>query len=402
MRYQMPKIALGRRTLCSIESLEGEPTVPNLPLSGVKIVDFTTLLPGPLATLMLAEAGAEIIKIEPPGGEAMRHTDPRIDGVSVLFALLNAGKKFVCADLKDDEQKSKLIELIDTADALIEQFRPGAMDRLGLGYETLSARNQSLVYCSISGYGQTGPMAGRAGHDLNYMGESGVLSLNPGPSGAPQLPPILAADIAGGTYPAVVNILLALMRRAQTGEGVHLDVAMSENLLPFAFWSLAEGAAGKPWPEPGDHKFSGGLARYQLYTAADGGIVAVAALEEKFWSAFCEAIDLPKALQDDGADRQASIAGVGRIIAGNDTIHWRKVFAGVDCCASVVNSMEQALVSQHFAERGIFDFQIAGEGLDPLAALPLAISTRFRRQSGKPRTVAAPGADNQLLERSEH
>ena len=180
------------------------------PLSGLLVLDFTTLLPGPLATLMLAEAGAEVIKIERPGGEDMRHYEPRFDGESAMFAVLNRGKKSLVSDLKNAAQRAELVLLLQRADILVEQFRPGVMARLGLGYEAVKALNPKLIYCSITGYGQSGPRADEAGHDLNYIGYTGLLALNPGPVDKPVVPPALIADIGGGTFPAVINILLAL------------------------------------------------------------------------------------------------------------------------------------------------------------------------------------------------
>src|SRR5262249_43468109 len=180
------------------------------PLSGLLVVDFTTLLPGPLAPLMLAEAGAEVIKIEQPGGENARRFPPMIDGESAAFVMLNRGKTSVSLDLKNEVERAKLTQLIKRADILVEQFRPGVMTRLGLGYEDARALNPRLIYCSISGYGQSGPRVHEAGHDINYIGNTGLLDLQPGPLEHPVVPPMLAADIAGGSFPAVINILLAL------------------------------------------------------------------------------------------------------------------------------------------------------------------------------------------------
>ena len=180
------------------------------PLSGLVVLDFTTLLPGPLATLMLAEAGAEVIKIERPGGEDMRAFPPQVNGDSAVYALLNRGKTVLELDLKSDAGRSRLKPLLARADIVVEQFRPGTMDRLGLGYETVRAVNPRIVYCSITGYGASGPRAREAGHDLNYIGATGLLALQPGPPDRPTVPPALIADIGGGTLPAVINILLAL------------------------------------------------------------------------------------------------------------------------------------------------------------------------------------------------
>ncbi len=227
------------------------PAVTRQPLSSLLVLDFTTLLPGPLATLMLARAGAEVIKIEPPGGEAMRFYPPYLDGEGAAFAMLNAGKSIMQIDLKRDEGRAQLAPLLARADILVEQFRPGVMARLGLGYDDVRKINPRLIYCSISGYGQTGPRAHEAGHDLNYIGTTGLLALQPGAS-APTVPPALIADIAGGSFPAMVNILLALRQRDASGEGTHLDIAMSDAMFTFAWHALAAGAATGRYPGPGE------------------------------------------------------------------------------------------------------------------------------------------------------
>ncbi len=170
------------------------------PLAGLLVLDFSTLLPGPLAALMLAEAGAEVIKIERPGGEDARRFAPMVDGESASFAMLNRGKKSMSFDLKDPAERERLLPLIARADILIEQFRPGVMARLGLGYDDLHKVNSRLIYCSISGYGQQGPRSGEAGHDINYIGNTGLLDLQPGPVEHPVVPPMLAADIAGEAF----------------------------------------------------------------------------------------------------------------------------------------------------------------------------------------------------------
>src|SRR5918994_7171217 len=249
------------------------PTMPTAaqPLAGIKVLDFSTLLPGPMASLMLAEAGAEVIKIERPGlGEDMRHYEPRWGRDSAFFALLNRGKKSLALDLKNARQPALLEPLLRDADVLIEQFRPGVMERLGLGYEAVSEINPRIVYCSITGYGQSGPKAGLAGHDINYVGDAGLLALSLGDPERPTVPPVLAADLAGGSYPALVNILLALIQRERTGRGTHLDVAMTENLFMLMPWALGQGLAAGRWPKPGAELLTGGSPRYQIYRTADG------------------------------------------------------------------------------------------------------------------------------------
>lgn len=237
--------------------------VPVQPLAGVKVLDFSTLLPGPLATLILAEAGAEVIKIERPGrGDEMRSYVPKFGTDSVNFALLNRGKKSIAIDLKDAAARESLMPLIKEADVIVEQFRPGVMDRLGLGYDALAKVNPRIIYCALTGYGQHGPRAQVAAHDINYVAESGMLSLAAGADGAPVLPPALIADIGGGTYPAVINILLALRARDATGRGCKLDVAMGDNLFTFMYWCIGNGLAASQWPTPGGDLVTGGTARY--------------------------------------------------------------------------------------------------------------------------------------------
>src|SRR5476649_1825705 len=282
------------------------------PLSRLLVLDFTTLLPGPLAALMLAEAGAEVIKIERPSGEDMRRFPPVANGESAPFALLNRGKKNLTLDLKAEADREKLMPLIKRADILIEQFRPGVMARLGLGYDDVRALNPRLIYCSISGYGQSGPRADEAGHDINYIGNSGLLDLQPGPIERPVVPPMLAADIAGGSFPAVINILLALRTRDQNGQGCHLDIAMTDAMFTFAWYALALGSTSGKFPKPGEMWLTGGSPRYQLYPAKDGKLVACWAIEQKFWLAFGKAIGLPAEFVNDPRDPKTTREAVAK------------------------------------------------------------------------------------------
>ena len=313
-------------------------------LAGVRVLDFSTLLPGPLATLLMVEAGAAVTKIEPPGGEDMRRFPPFLpDGSGACYGLLNRGKTIRELDLKAPDAVDVLTPLVEAADVLVEQFRPGVMDRLGLGYAAVAKINPRIVYCSITGYGQTGPKARKAGHDLTYMAESGVLGLTEGVDGLPILPPVLTADIAGGTYPAVMRIALALLRRTRTGDGAHLDIAMTANLRPFTWWAQAIHTATGTAPGPGDWLLNGASPRYAIYAARDGRAIAVGALEEKFWQALCAAVDLPEHLRDDRKDPAATRAGLAAAIAARDAEDWRPVFNAADCCASVVERLSDVI-----------------------------------------------------------
>src|SRR3954466_4241330 len=302
-----------------------------LPLDGITILDFSTLLPGPLGPFMWAEAGADVIKVERPGGEDMRAFPPRLGTGSAAFAGLNAGKTSIVADLKTEEGRASLRPLIERSDVIVEQFRPGVVDRLGLGYDAVRAINPRLVYCSISGYGQSGPRAQEAGHDINYQARTGLLSLAPGTTGSPSVPPALVADIAGGSFPAVLNILLALRQRDLTGEGCHLDIAMADAMFTFAWFGLAEGFAGGHFPGSQENMLAGGSPRYALYVTADDKFLGGGALEPKFWAAFCHGIGLPERLRDDRADPGATRAAIVALVRRKTADAWRQILEPLDC-----------------------------------------------------------------------
>lgn len=354
------------------------PASSALPLAGLKVLDFSTLLPGPLASLILAEAGAEIIKVERPAtGDEMRGYAPAFGDSSGNFALLNRGKTSLCADLKDEGDHAHVRALAASADIVIEQFRPGVMERLGLGYEDLARDNPQLIYCSITGYGQHGARAQRAGHDLNYLAETGILGLTRGGDGAPVLPQVLAADIGGGAYPAVINILLALQNRAKTGRGCHLDVAMTDNLFTFAYWGISAGVVGENWPRDGQELVTGGSPRYQIYRTADDKYLAAAPIEERFWQVFCERIGLEAGERDDRNDPQAVVRKVAALIATRRAAEWREVFADVDACVSVIASLEEAVADPAFVERGLFSRRVAARGCG-MPALPVPVAACLR------------------------
>ena len=358
------------------------------PLSGLKVLDFSTLLPGPLATLILSEAGADVLKIERPGsGDDMRAYAPVVEGESVLFALLNRGKRSLALDLKSPDALAQVMALVREADILVEQFRPGVMDRLGLGYAALRAINPRLIYCSITGYGQDGPKAQTAGHDLTYLADAGILAQ--AKLGA--VPPVLAADIAGGAYPAVMNILLALRQRDATGQGCHLDIAMTEQSLTFGVAALAQLWGAGRAPDPGQGLLTGSSPRYQLYETADGKWVAAAPLEEKFWQRFCAVIDLPDHLRDDTRDPETTRAGVAACIASAPADHWRAAFAGQDVSSVVVSSLEEALNDQLVTGRARLAHRLS-VGTREMPALPVPVAPGFRRAA---ETAAAPKLDSE-------
>ena len=356
------------------------------PLQDICVLDFSTLLPGPFATLMLAEAGAKVIKIERPGsGDEMRSYEPKVGGDSTNFHLLNAGKGSIAIDLKAKDAFDRLRPLIARADVVVEQFRPGVMDRLGFGYEALRAINSRLVYCAITGWGQSGPKSTIAAHDLNYMAETGLLGLSRGSDGAPVVPPVLVADLAGGAFPAVVNILLALRQRDYTGQGTYLDIAMGENLLPLAYWGLGSGFATGDWPNGADALVTGGSPRYQIYRTADGRYLAAAPIEDRFWNNFCERIGLSRELRNEDADWETVKRAVANIIAGRTADAWRAIFSGYDVCCSIVASLQEAVADPHFAVRGLFVRKVVADGrYIPALSGPIAACFRGEDELSAP------------------
>ncbi len=361
------------------------------PLDNIKVLDFSTLLPGPLAGLVLAEAGAEVVKIERPEfGEEMRHFQPKWGKDAINFALLNRGKRSLTLDLKDQSQIDILKPLICEADILLEQFRPGVMARLGLDYETVKQWNPRLIYCSISGYGQTGPKAKQAGHDLNYIGDTGLLDLSMGSDDNPTVPPALIADIGGGTYPALVNILLALISRQRTGQGTYLDIAMTDHLFMLMFWAQGQGTVTGDWPRSGKGLLTGGSPRYQIYRTKDHKFIAAAPLEEKFWQNFCSLIGFV----DESEDNEVTITAIRDIIATQTALYWQGVFDNQDCCCSVVKTLKQALQEQHFQYRGLFEQQLLNEAGQTIQALPVCVLKQFRRIDKKTAKAPSVGEHN--------
>jgi len=347
------------------------------PLAGLTVLDFTTLLPGPLATLILAEAGARVVKVERPGGEDMRRFPPFTPQGSAPFLLLNRGKESVEIDLKTQEGAARALDLAAQADILVEQFRPGVLARLGLDFEAVRARNERIVYCSITGYGQAGPRAQEAGHDINYVATTGLLALSCGSSSAPVLPPALIADIGGGSLPAVLNILLALIARERGGGGIHLDIAMTDAMFTFALLAQANLAATGSHPENGRDMLTGASPRYGLYPAACGTLISVGAIEDVFWRRLCDALGLDERARDDAAHPEHARHAVAAAIARRTAAEWAPVLAAADCCATPVRSLGEAMADPHFAGRGLFEALVGEEdGWLPAAVVPVAPAFR--------------------------
>jgi alpha-methylacyl-CoA racemase len=331
------------------------------PLAGLRVLDLSRLLPGPFATLVLADLGASVDKIEDPGaGDYLRAMPPLRGDTSSMVLALNRNKRSACLDLKTASGRAALLKLVARYDVLLEQFRPGVLDRLGLGHATLRQVNPRLIVCALTGYGQDGPLAARAGHDLNYLARAGVLGMS-GPAGAPpQVPGFQLADIGGGLW-CVAGILAALHRsdaadaRGAVGEGGVIDVSMTESSMAFAISGFGQLFGGRLAPR-GDGPLTGGLALYGTYATRDGRFVSLGALEPKFWNAFCAGAGLP-------ADMSALFPGphqavlketLRTLFASRTRAEWEAFAQEHDCCLEPVLEPEELRGDDHLRARGAF------------------------------------------------
>jgi alpha-methylacyl-CoA racemase len=318
------------------------------PLAGVRVLDLTRLLPGPMATLHLGDLGADVIKIEDLAAGDYANAAVR--------TLVNRNKRGIRIDLKQPQGAATLLRLCRDADVLVEGFRPGVMARLGVGYEQVRAVNPRIVYCSLSGFGQTGPLRDQPGHDLNYGALTGVVD-QIGTADNPALSNLPVADLLGGTMTAVMGILAALFDAARTGQGRHVDVAIADGVLAHAVLPLAALNQHGHVPPAGQGTLTGGLACYAVYRTADERFVAVGALERKFWEALCRRIerhDLAALHRSgDAATEERLRRELGEIFASRPLAHWSALFADGDACVTPVLRLDEALAHPHFVARGM-------------------------------------------------
>ncbi len=330
-----------------------------LPLDGVLVLDLSRLLPGPFCATILADFGADVVKVEDPGmGDLVRLLPPFMPGgggESARFLVLNRNRRGLTVNLKHDRGKEVLRRLARRADVLLEGFRPGVLDRLGVGYPALRRENPRLVWCASTGYGQDGPRRDRAGHDLNYMGYAGALALG-GARGGPPVPRgVQVADLSGALY-AAIGILLALRARDRTGDGQLVDVAMQDAALSLTAIHAAPTFAGAPPSRRGEFELSGGRPSYGVYETADGRHLALGAVEPKFWQAFCDAVarpDLVPANLAEGDEAARARSEVAAIVRARPLAEWLAVFERVEACVSPVLEIEEALEDEQAIARGM-------------------------------------------------
>jgi len=325
----------------------------SFPLTGVTVLDLTRLLPGAFATLMLAELGAEVIKIEDPrGGDPMRHMPPILNGRGLYDLLLNRGKKSVALDLRQPEARAAFDHLASRADVVVESFRPATAQRLGVSADVVRTRHPRVIHCSITGYGQTGPYAERPGHDLNYVSVSGLLAADR--PGVADLPRMFLADVGGGAMSAVIGILAALVGRGRTGEGQSIDVSMHEAALYWVMLPAARELVEGGTAAVGELPTFGRHASYNIYQTRDGERVALGALEPKFWRAFCQAVgrdELAGRHDSPPDDQQALIQTTREIFATRTRDEWLAFLEGHDVCVTPVNSPAAGLADPHITAR---------------------------------------------------
>ncbi len=329
------------------------------PLSGIRILDLSRLIPGPQASQMLADLGADVIKIEEPGiGDYMRATPPYgPGGMSLYYHAFNRNKRSMTLNLKIAEGREIFLRMVRKADVVLESFRPGVMERLGLGYPQLKEIAPHLIYCAISGYGQDGPYSQRAGHDLNYAGYAGLLYYNRAPDGEPAMPPTQFGDLVGGSSMAVIGIMAALLERTQTGEGRLIDVSMTEgvlSLLPLAATTyLNSGEA----PLPGRSTLDGGLPCYNIYETKDGKHITLAALEPKFWHTFCTRVGhlelLPFHTPVGPEEREQAMHILRSIFKNKTRDEWVAELGDIDACVGPVYSIDEAVHDPNAQARGV-------------------------------------------------
>jgi crotonobetainyl-CoA:carnitine CoA-transferase CaiB-like acyl-CoA transferase len=348
-----------------------------LPLAGVRVLDLSRLLPGGFCSLLLADYGADVLKVEDMGmGDYIRWSPPYVEGAaqsacSALFLALNRNKRSIRIDLKQAAGREVLLTLVREHDVVLESFRPGVLDRLGVGFEAMRDVNPKLVLCSITGYGQDGPLRDRAGHDMNYLALTGVLGLTGEPGGPPVQPAGQIADLGGGALMAAFGILAALRAAERTGQGQIVDVAMADGALSWLALVAARylNAEGADPPQRGRLELAGGLACYRPYACADGGWVALGALEPKFWTAWCRGVGREDLVAEQfAAPGSPGHAAVEALFGERTRAEWEAFAAEHECCLAPVLDLGEALSSDQVRAR-----DMVVELAQPGAAQPVSL-----------------------------
>ncbi|WP_166252227.1 CaiB/BaiF CoA transferase family protein [Marinobacter salicampi] len=369
------------------------------PLSQLKVLDFTTLLPGPYATMMLADMGADVLRVEAPDRmDLTRVMPPHDGGVSTAHAYLNRGKRSLGLDLKKDGSADIIKKLVADYDVVIEQFRPGVMGRLGIGYDVLKEINPQLIYCAITGYGQTGPYRNRAGHDINYLALAGVSSHSGRRASGPPPLGIQVADVAGGSHHAVMGILAAMVHRQHSGEGQFVDISMTD--AAFALNGMAGAAClgGGEEPAPESSLLNGG-SFYDYYETADGRWLSVGSLEPQFCARLCEVLEIPEltsyGLSQKPAHQAELKAAIKKAVAGKTLAQWQQVMGEQDACVEPVLTVGESSRHPQMQAREMVIEVDRGDGT---CQRQIGHPIKFSRTPCASRYTGKPlGADNDAL-----
>lgn len=369
------------------------------PLQGIRILDLSRLLPGPLATQMMADLGADVIKIEDPKApDYTRFYPPQKGSLSITYLSLNRSKRSITLDLKSEEGRKKFFQLVKTADIVIDSFRPGVLEKMGIDYEAAKQHNEKIIYVAITGYGYNGPYKLKAGHDLNYIGFAGILGLT-GDEEKPVIPACQTADVAGGSYPAIVACLSALWARERTGKGQFVDVAMTDCVMPLLSMQFGEMLNAGVKPKRGEPILSGGMANYNVYKCKDGKWIALGSLEPKFWQGVCvmlgkpdwvpRMMPLPEMVVELKKDLQD-------IFITKTRDEWVAEAASHDICLSPILELEEAANDPHLIERDMF-FEVEHTDYGKIKGINQPF--KFSETPAKP-SWGAPlmGEDNAMLE----
>ena len=359
------------------------------PLDGVRVLDLTRLLPGGFLGSLLVDLGADVVKVEEPGaGDGLRTTAPRTGPYASMWWALGRGRRSLAVDLKDPRGADLVGRLAATADVVVEGFRPGVADRLGVGYADLAARNPRLVYASLTGYGADGPMSAAGGHDVDYLAYAGVLGMTGPPGGPPALPGVQVADLGGASLLGI-GLLAALYRAQRSGRGAHVEVAMYDAALAWTSVHAAAAWATGASPGPGGSVLSGLLPCYGLYACADGRHLAVGALEPQFWERFCTVLERPD-LVGRAADPSAC-SDVADVVATRTLAQWLAEFHGVDACVAPVLELTEALAHPLATARGMVrEATLDDAGATaPTLGSPVRVDGIARTADGRPPELGA-------------
>jgi crotonobetainyl-CoA:carnitine CoA-transferase CaiB-like acyl-CoA transferase len=353
----------------------------SLPLEGIRVLDLTRLLPGPFCSLLLADFGADVIKVEDPiAGDYARWYEPKVADQSAMFISLNRNKRSITLDLKSEKDKEVFIDLIKTSDVLIESFRPGVMNRLGLGYEELKHHNPKLIYCAITGYGQTGPYAKEPGHDLNFLSYAGLLHLQGAANGNPLMSSVQIGDIGGGSLMATIGILLSIIDAKKSGDGQFVDISMLDGAVSWMQTILPDYWVTQDMPNRGELILNGGKACYEVYRTKDDRFISVGALEYKFWKNFCKVIGKEELIEqlDEPIERQRMMkAEIQAIILQKASAEWLVLFKGTDACVSPVLTPKEMSENPQIRHREMIqEVHHPEAGLLKQIANPIKLSNR--------------------------